>query len=83
MLLRRMGCKLPSETLLCDMCHMPHMLYRAPDTAKIKAKMMYASTKDFFKGFLDGLSVELQASDVADISERDAAEAVRSSTTRQ
>ncbi|CAK0782710.1 hypothetical protein CVIRNUC_005905 [Coccomyxa viridis] len=55
----------------------------APDAAKIKAKMMYASTKDFFKGFLDGLSVELQASDVADISERDAAEAVRSSTTRQ
>ena len=45
--------------------------------------MMYASTKDFFKGFLDGLGVELQASDVADISERDVSEAVRSSTTRQ
>ena len=56
---------------------------RAPDAARIKAKMMYASTKDFFKGFLDGLSVEMQASDVADISEKDVSEAVRSSTTRQ
>ncbi len=45
--------------------------------------MMYASTKDFFKGFLDGLSVEMQANDVGDISEQDVAEAVRSSTTRQ
>ena len=56
---------------------------RAPDAAKIKAKMMYASTKDFFKGFLDGLSVEMQANDVGDISEQDVSEAVRSSTTRQ
>ncbi|KAK9904298.1 hypothetical protein WJX75_008802 [Coccomyxa subellipsoidea] len=55
----------------------------APDAARIKAKMMYASTKDFFKGFLDGLSVELQGSDLADISEQDVAEAVRSTVTRQ
>ena len=58
-------------------------LCRAPDAAKIKAKMMYASTKDFFKGFLDGLSVEMQANDVGDISEKDVSEAVRSSITRQ
>ena len=62
---------------------MPVSMCRAPDAAKIKAKMMYASTKDFFKGFLDGLSVEMQASDVGDISEQDVSEAVRSSTTRQ
>lgn len=55
----------------------------APDAARIKAKMMYASTKDFFKGFLDGLSVELQGSDLADITEQDVAEAVRSTVTRQ
>ncbi|EIE20340.1 actin depolymerizing protein [Coccomyxa subellipsoidea C-169] len=55
----------------------------APDAARIKAKMMYASTKDFFKGFLDGLSVELQGSDLGDISEQDVAEAVRSTVTRQ
>ena len=58
-------------------------LSRAPDTARIKAKMMYASTKDFFKGYLDGLSIELQGSDLDDISEQEASSAVRSSVTRQ
>lgn len=29
---------------------------RAPDSARVKAKMMYASTKDFFKTHLDGIS---------------------------
>ncbi len=58
-------------------------LCRAPDSARVKAKMMYASTKDFFKGFLDGLSVELQGSDLADITERDVSETVRSTVTRQ
>ena len=56
---------------------------RAPDTARIKAKMMYASTKDFFKGYLDGLSIELQGSDLDDVSEQEANTAVRSSVTRQ
>ena len=59
------------------------MACRAPDTAKIKAKMMYASTKDFFKGYLDGLSIELQGSDLDDVSEQEANAAVRSSVTRQ
>ncbi len=69
-----------------DARHFPsffHVPCRAPDAARIKAKMMYASTKDFFKGFLDGLSVELQGSDLADITEQDVAEAVRSTVTRQ
>jgi cofilin len=55
----------------------------APDTAKVKHKMMYASTKDHFKGHLDGLGVELQASDLGDLAEADVAEAVRASVTRQ
>ena len=62
---------------------LPLFLCRAPDTARIKAKMMYASTKDFFKGYLDGLSIELQGSDLDDISEQEASSAVRSSVTRQ
>ena len=33
---------------------------RSPDTARVKGKMMYASTKDFFKSHLEGLAVELQ-----------------------
>jgi hypothetical protein len=32
--------------------------------------MMYASTKDFFKSHLDGLSLEFQASELDDISEQ-------------
>jgi hypothetical protein len=43
---------------------------RAPDSARVKAKMMYASTKDFFKSHLDGLSLEFQASELDDISEQ-------------
>ena len=36
----------------------------APDVAKVKSKMMFASTKDFFKGSLEGLSLEFQGSEV-------------------
>ena len=56
---------------------------RAPDIARIKAKMMYASTKDFFKGYLDGLSIELQANDLDDITEEAISDAVKSVITRQ
>ncbi|KFM27205.1 Actophorin [Auxenochlorella protothecoides] len=49
----------------------------APDVAKVKAKMMYASTKDFFKGLLDGISVEFQASELDDVNEQEVADAVR------
>ena len=56
---------------------------RAPDSARVKSKMMYASTKDYFKGFLDGVAVELQGSDLDDITEQSVAEAVRSTITRQ
>ena len=48
----------------------------APDNAKVKAKMMYASTKDFFKGQLDGISLEFQASEVEEIEESEVAAAV-------
>ncbi|KAG1668151.1 hypothetical protein FOA52_005143 [Chlamydomonas sp. UWO 241] len=41
----------------------------APDTSPIRTKMMFASTKDFFKAFLDGIAAELQASDLADMDE--------------
>lgn len=49
----------------------------APDTARVKSKMMYASTKDFFKGHLEGISVEFQASDLDEISEADIEGAVK------
>lgn len=43
----------------------------APETAHIKTKMMYASTKDFFKGFLEGTGAELQASEESEVSEEE------------
>lgn len=58
-------------------------VFRAPDTAKIKAKMMYASTKDFFKGHLDGVSIELQANEHDDITEDAIGDSVKSVITRQ
>ena len=49
----------------------------APETAKVKARMMYASTKDFFKTHLDGISCEFQVSALDEISEEMVSEAVR------
>ena len=36
---------------------------RSPDTARVRNKMIYASSKDRFKRELDGIQVELQATD--------------------
>ena len=49
----------------------------APDVAKVKSKMMYASTKDFFKSNLEGLSLEFQGSDFDEVDEATVGEAVR------
>ncbi|ERN07755.1 hypothetical protein AMTRI_Chr08g163050 [Amborella trichopoda] len=35
----------------------------SPDIAKVRSKMLYASSKDRFKRELDGIQVELQATD--------------------
>ncbi|KAK1389502.1 Actin-depolymerizing factor 1 [Heracleum sosnowskyi] len=35
----------------------------SPDTARVRSKMIYASSKDRFKRELDGIQVELQATD--------------------
>ncbi|KAI4340880.1 hypothetical protein MLD38_025675 [Melastoma candidum] len=40
----------------------------SPDTAKIRSKMVYASSKDRFKRELDGIQVELQATDPSEMS---------------
>jgi len=36
---------------------------RSPDTARVRSKMIYASTKERFKRELDGIQIELQATD--------------------
>ncbi|THU55163.1 hypothetical protein C4D60_Mb11t03670 [Musa balbisiana] len=40
----------------------------APDTSRVRSKMLYASSKDRFKRELDGIQVELQATDPSEIS---------------
>ncbi|KAF8412265.1 hypothetical protein HHK36_000226 [Tetracentron sinense] len=40
----------------------------APDTSKVRSKMLYASSKDRFKRELDGIQVELQATDPSEMS---------------
>lgn len=58
-------------------------LHRTPNSASIKNKMMYSSSKDFFKGQLDGLSCSMQADDLSDISKDDMHQAVVSNLTRK
>lgn len=58
------------------------MKCRAPDAAKMRGKMMYASTKDFFKSHLDGIAAEVQAGNLSDITEQEAQAAVKANVTR-
>lgn len=38
----------------------------SPDTSKIRTKMVYAASKDSFKRALDGIQVEIQATDYSE-----------------
>ena len=49
----------------------------APECAPIKAKMMYASTKDFFKSFCDGVGAELQATEADELDEAEIERSIR------
>nr|CAB3447446.1 unnamed protein product [Digitaria exilis] len=40
----------------------------APDTSRVRSKMLYASSKDRFKKELDGIQVEIQATDPSEMS---------------
>uniref|UniRef100_A0A7N0RI24 ADF-H domain-containing protein n=1 Tax=Kalanchoe fedtschenkoi TaxID=63787 RepID=A0A7N0RI24_KALFE len=40
----------------------------SPDTSRVRNKMIYASSKDRFKRELDGIQVELQATDPSEMS---------------
>jgi len=48
--------------LNCD-----HVHFRSPDTSRVKAKMIYASSKDRFRRELDGVHYELQATDASEM----------------
>lgn len=55
----------------------------APDYATVKQKMMMASTKDFFKGFLEGIQIEMQVTDYEEVTEQEMHDAIKSSLTRK
>ncbi|XWS38378.1 hypothetical protein CRYUN_Cryun19dG0126100 [Craigia yunnanensis] len=40
----------------------------SPDTSRVRSKMLYASSKDRFRRKLDGVQVELQATDPSEMS---------------
>ncbi|XVE57862.1 hypothetical protein DITRI_Ditri04bG0124500 [Diplodiscus trichospermus] len=40
----------------------------SPDTSRVRSKMLYASSKDRFRRELDGVQVELQATDPCEMS---------------
>lgn len=50
----------------CALTHL-HSNYRSPDDAKIKQKMIYASSKDAIRKALVGISSEIQGTDVSEV----------------
>jgi cofilin len=54
-----------------------------PDGARLKNKMLYASTKDFFKSRLSGIAVEIQATDLDEVSEEELRTSVGAILTRK
>lgn len=55
----------------------------SPNNAKVKNKMMYASTKDFFKTNLDGVALELQATEASEIDQEEIRQRVQATLTRK
>lgn len=41
--------------------------YRIPDTAKVRQKMLYASSKDALRRQLVGIAVEVQGTDASEV----------------
>lgn len=52
-------------------------LLRAPDTSKVKQKMLYASSKDAIRKRLSGIATEIQATDSSEIAYETVLERVR------
>jgi cofilin len=43
------------------------LIYRSPDDAPVKAKMIFASSKDALRRRFDGIHIELQATDFSEV----------------
>ena len=55
-----------------------YLLFRAPDTSKVKQKMLYASSKDAIRKKLVGIGAEIQGTDLSEVSYDAVLEKVRS-----
>ena len=66
----------------CKITRLVFVLW-SPDNAPLKSKMLYASSKDFLKQQLDGIGVELQATDESEVEFESMEELVRGSLTRK
>ncbi|MEW5304117.1 MAG: hypothetical protein WDW38_003475 [Sanguina aurantia] len=58
-------------------------IYWAPEVSTTKSKMMYASTRDFFKAYLDGIGADFQATEFSELAESDMRERVHAAITRK
>ncbi|OLY84376.1 Cofilin [Smittium mucronatum] len=56
--------------------HYFETLSRSPDTAKIRPKMLYASSKDAIRKRLDGINNEIQCTDLDEVSHKSVLEKV-------
>lgn len=54
----------------------------APDTAPIKQRMMFASSKDFFKSNLEGIAAELQVTELNELTLEEMRDRVKATMTR-
>ncbi|KAF3571691.1 hypothetical protein F2Q69_00060327 [Brassica cretica] len=57
-----------TETLLSPSSTRKGAATQSPDSSRVRMKMVYASSKDRFKRELDGIQVELQATDPSEMS---------------
>ena len=53
------------------------------DISSIKTKMLYASTKEYFRDCLDGTGIEIQATDISEIDADSMYDRVRTVMTRK
>lgn len=60
----------PIIPFLASITHHQYFLFllqRSPDVSRVRSKMIYASSKDKFRRELDGIQIELQATDPSEM----------------
>ena len=57
-------------------CSLPVRRCRCPDSAKVRTKMLYASSKDALKKKLVGINHEVQATEHSELNQKDVTEKI-------